>query len=147
MSKHVFRNYSVFAAILWCCLLAATAWAQSTDQNPQSPQDQQNAQNARPSATASSQSSAGAPRSTGTETSVNQTNVAIRNFLQNRPEVMEQLKLLLVQRLRAEGSLVDEQTVSEQQVYDRMQNDPAFRAEAVRSLIQLGYISEDDARS
>ncbi len=145
MRKHVYRNYSAFAAILWCCLLAATAWAQSTDQNPQSPQDQQNAQN--PSATASSQSSAGSPRSTGTETSVNQTNVAIRNFLQNRPEVMEQLKLLLVQRLRAEGSLVDEQTVSDQQVYDRMQNDPSFRTEAVRSLIQLGYISEDDARS
>jgi protein involved in polysaccharide export with SLBB domain len=143
MSKYVSQNCSVVTAILWCCLLAVTACAQNTDQNPQSPQDQQNPQN--PSATASSQSSAGSP--TGAETSVNQTNVAIRNFLQNRPEVMEQLKLLLVQRLRAEGSLVDEQTVSEQQVYDRMQNDPAFRAEAVRSLIQLGYISEDDARS
>ncbi len=79
-------------------------------------------------------------------TNNNATNVAIRNFLQNRPEVMQQLKLLLVQRLRAEGSLVDEQTVTDQAVYDRMQDDPAFRTEAIRSLVQLGYISEDDAR-
>ena len=160
MSKHVYRNYSVFAAILWCCLLAVAACAQSTDQNPQSPQDQQNTQNPQspqdqqnaqnpqnPSATASSQSSVSPTKSTPSETNVNQTNVAIRNFLQNRPEVMEQLKLLLVQRLRAEGSLVDEQTVPDQAVYDRMQTDPAFRAEAIRSLVQLGYISEDDART
>ena len=148
MSKHVFQDCSVVAAILWCCLLAVAACAQSTDQNPQYPENQQNAQNPQnPSATAISQGSASPSRSTATETSVNQTNVAIRNFLQNRPEVMEQLKLLLVQRLRAEGSLVDEQTVPDEAVYDRMQTDPAFRTEAIRSLIQLGYISEDDART
>ena len=79
--------------------------------------------------------------------SVNSSNVALRNFLQNRPEVMDQLKLLLIQRMSDEGSLVDEQTVTDDVVYQRLQSDPTFRNDAIRSLVELGYISEDDART
>ena len=105
-----------------------------SQQNASSRQNQQNsnsrsaesaAESQNPSGDIGRQSSTGQNRSNCHWKPVrNATNVAIRNFLQNRPEVMEQLKLLLVQRLRAEGSLVDEQTVSDQAVYDRMQNDP-----------------------
>ena len=73
--------------------------------------------------------------------------VTLRNFLQNRPEVMDQLKLLLIQRMRDDGSLVDDQTVSDQMVYEHMQSDPEFRADAIHSLIDQGYISEDDAKA
>src|SRR5277367_1798420 len=73
--------------------------------------------------------------------------VTLRNFLQNRPEVMDQLKLLLIQNMRDEGSLVDDQTVTDQMVYERMQSDPTFRADAIHSLIDQGYISEDDAKT
>jgi protein involved in polysaccharide export with SLBB domain len=156
MSKSRFRKYPVLAAILWCTLSVVSAYGQSADPNSQFPldqqsaqgqssQDQQNGQN--PAVSAGGQSSTSQNRANAAGATANDRNVAIRNFLQNRPEVMEQLKLMLVQRLRAEGSLVDEQTVSDQAVYDRMQNDAAFRTEAVRSLVQLGYISEDDARS
>ena len=117
------------------------------DQNQPNQQTQPSGQNAQNPSPAAGQSSTGQNRSNATNANANATNIAIRNFLQNRPEVMEQLKLMLVQRLRSEGSLVDEQTISDQAVVDRMQNDPVFRSEAVRSLIQLGYISEDDARS
>ena len=155
MSKFGFRKYPVLAAILWCGLSGVIAYGQSADQYPHDQQntqgqaspDQQTGQNTQnPSTTGAGQSSTGQNRANAAS-STNDRNVAIRNFLQNRPEVMEQLKLMLVQRLRAEGSMADEQTVSDQAVYDRMQNDPAFRGEALRSLIQLGYISEDDARS
>jgi len=60
---------------------------------------------------------------------------------------MDQLKLLLVQRMRDEGTLVDDQTVTDQMVYERMQNDPEFRADAIHSLVDQGYLSEDDAKS
>jgi protein involved in polysaccharide export with SLBB domain len=154
MSNKAFPKSPVIAAILWCCLSAVAACGQSTDQTSQSSQDQQNQQNQQyqqndqnASPTGGGQSSGSQNRSNAGGPSSNETNLAIRNFLQNRPEVMGQLKLLLVQRLRSEGSLVDEQTISDQAVYDRMQNDLAFRAEAIRSLVQLGYISEDDARA
>ncbi|MGB8888725.1 MAG: SLBB domain-containing protein [Candidatus Korobacteraceae bacterium] len=155
MSKFGFRKYPVLAAILWCGLSGVIACGQSAGQYPQDQQntqgqaspDQQTGQNTQnPSTTGAGQSSTSQNRANAAS-SANDRNVAIRNFLQNRPEVMEQLKLMLVQRLRAEGSMADEQTVSDQAVYDRMQNDPVFRTEAVRSLIQLGYISEDEARS
>ncbi len=80
-------------------------------------------------------------------TSSANSNVALRNFLQNRPEVMDQLKLLLIQRMSDEGSLVDDQTVTDEVVYQRLQTDPEFRNDAIRSLVELGYISEDDART
>jgi protein involved in polysaccharide export with SLBB domain len=70
----------------------------------------------------------------------------MRNFLQNRPEVMDQLKLLLVQRMRDDGSLIDEQAVTDQMVYERLQTDPDFRRDALQTLVDQGYISEDDAR-
>ena len=71
----------------------------------------------------------------------------MRNFLQNRPEVMDQLKLLLIQRMRDEGSLVDEQAVTDQMVYERLQTDSDFRRDALQALVDQGYISEDDART
>ncbi len=142
MSRFVFGKHPVNVVVLFCALFIAQASAQSVDQTATAPA----------TAVPSGGSTAGVPRTAGGQNSAS-TNasgpnaVALRNFLQSRPEVIDQLKLLLVQRLRAEGSLVDEQTVTDQMVYERLQTDPAFRNEGIRSLIDLGYISEDDAQN
>ena len=119
------------------------------DQNQPNQQTQPSGQNAQNPSPAAGQSTTGQNRSNATNANANATQPISPSATSCKivPEVMEQLKLMLVQRLRSEGSLVDEQTISDQAVVDRMQNDPVFRSEAVRSLIQLGYISEDDARS
>ncbi|MGC2110197.1 MAG: SLBB domain-containing protein [Candidatus Korobacteraceae bacterium] len=166
MSKLVFRKRSVVIAVLLCGFFIAGAFAQSSDQDQQSapdaqntqgsqnpqpgpPQNQQNPQYPQGGQTPPGQGGTypGVPAGTAQGTAAAAQALAMRNFLQNRPEVMEQLKRLLVQRLRSEGSLVDEQTITDQMVYDRMQNDPVFRSEAIRSLVELGYISEDDAQT
>jgi protein involved in polysaccharide export with SLBB domain len=136
----------VIAVLL--CLLAAAAYGQNADQSSQGqmsapnimvPNQQGQGQQGASSAT----QVANVP---GTSNNARY-GVALRNFLQNRPEVMDQLKLLLVQRMRDEGTLVDDQTVTDQMVYERMQNDPEFRADAIHSLVDQGYLSEDDAKS
>jgi protein involved in polysaccharide export with SLBB domain len=155
MRELVFRKYFVaLLVLLMLCFLATATYGQSND--PDSSTGQDNDQE-------SSSGSITAPNITGTQNSdglqgqqgavpSNQPsnssamNTALRNFLQNRPEVMDQLKLMLIQRMRDDGSLVDEQTVTDQVVFQRMQNDPDFRKEAIRSLVEQGYISEDDAR-
>ena len=139
MSKLVFRKRSVILAVLLCGFLIAGSLR--TELGPRSakrprrsehskfaesatgpPQGQQNPQNPQSGQTPSGAGGAypGAPGGMAQATAAGAAGtaqaLAIRNFLQNRPEVMEQLKLLLVQRLRAEGSLVDEQTISDQAV-------------------------------
>lgn len=146
------RSYSAFVIGLLLCLSAAAAYGQNADQSSQSPASsnimvpnpqlgQQGQQSQQGSSSASQ--TANVPGMTNTE----RYSVTLRNFLQNRPEVMDQLKLLLIQNMRDEGTLVDDQTVTDQMVYERMQSDPEFRADAIHSLIDQGYISEDDAKT
>jgi protein involved in polysaccharide export with SLBB domain len=129
--NRLFRKQSFYVTILFCCFLAAEGFGQSTDQTP----------SAAPSG--SSPASAQKPTRAGASDS----NAALRQFVQSHPEVVEQLKLLLVERLRAEGSLIDEQSVSDEELYDRLQTDAAFRTEAVRWLVEQGYLSEDVAQT
>ena len=132
------------------CLSAAATYGQSTDQDSSTPGSSGGltAPTITDTQSSSQQSQPGpsSPNSVNSATSAANANAALRNFLQNRPEVMDQLKLLLTQRMSDEGTLVDEQSVTDDIVYQRLQTDPAFRNEAIRSLVELGYMSEDDAR-
>ena len=150
MRMPVGRSYPALVIALLLCLSAAAAYGQNADQSSQSPASsnimvpnpqvgQQQGQQGSSSVT----QTANVPGMTNSE----RYSVVLRNFLQNRPEVMDQLKLLLIQNMRDEGSLVDDQTVTDQMVYERMQSDPQFRADAIHSLIDQGYISEDDAKT
>ena len=143
------RTYpiAIIIAVL-LCLSATAVYGQSGDQSSQGQVSAPNimvpnstGQQGQPGSSSNAQIT-GIPGTSNADRSN-----AMRNFLQNRPEVMDQLKLLLIQRMRDEGSLVDEQTVSDQMVYVRLQTDPDFRNEALRSLVDQGYISEDDART
>src|ERR1035437_7802643 len=84
--NRLFRKQSFYVTILFCCFLAAEGFGQSTDQTP--------------SAAPSSSSPASAQKPTQGAVS---DSGALRQFVQSHPEVVEQLKLLLVERLRAEG--------------------------------------------
>ena len=145
MRRPVCSYPAIVIAVLFC-LLAVLAYGQSADQSSQGSVSAPNilvpnSQGQQGSSSASQVASV--PGMSNAE----RYSVALRNFLQNRPEVMDQLKLLLIQRMRDEGSLVDDQTVTDQMVYERMQTDPEFRADAIHSLIDQGYISEDDAKA
>lgn len=132
---------AIFIAVL-LGLASAAAYAQSADERSQNILV--------PNPPAQGQQSASSPTQVASvppAPNAQAYNVVLRNFLQNRPEVMDQLKLLLIQTLRDEGSLVDDQNVTEQMVYERMQSDPEFRADAIHSLVDQGYISEDDAKA
>jgi len=133
------------------CLSAAATYGQSTDQDSSTTPGSSGGLTAptitdTQSSSQQSQPGPSSPNSVNSATSAANANAALRNFLQNRPEVMDQLKLLLTQRMSDEGTLVDEQSVTDDIVYQRLQTDPAFRNEAIRSLVELGYMSEDDAR-
>jgi protein involved in polysaccharide export with SLBB domain len=144
------RSYSAFVIALLLCLSAAAGYGQNADQSSQAPASSnimvpnpQVGQQPGQQGSSSVTQTANVPGMTNSE----RYSVTLRNFLQNRPEVMDQLKLLLIQNMRDEGSLVDDQTVTDQMVYERMQSDPTFRADAIHSLIDQGYISEDDAKT
>ncbi len=148
MRNPVVRSYSAIVIAVLFCFSAAAAYGQSTDQGSQGsvsapnilvPNQQGQQGQGSPSA-GQVANVPGAPNAQAYS-------VTLRNFLQNRPEVMDQLKLLLIQRMRDDGSLVDDQTVTDQMVYEHMQSDPEFRADAIHSLIDQGYISEDDAKA
>ena len=134
-------NRAIFIAVL-LCLAAAAAYGQSADEKSQNILVPNQPVQGQQSASSASQV-ASVPPAANTQAY----SVVLRNFLQNRPEVMDQLKLLLIQRMRDEGSLVDDQSVTEQMVYERMQSDPEFRADAIHTLVDQGFISEDDAKS
>ncbi len=129
-------------------LSATIAYAQSADQDSGATSTNTSSIMA-PGGTGSSSNAQDQQRTTGNTITSNPSGMsaALRNFLQNRPEVMDQLKLLLIQRMKDEGTLVDEQTVTDETVYARMQTDADFRNEAVRSLVDQGYISEDEAKT
>lgn len=168
MNSFAFRKRTVFFTLAWVCFALLPLRAQSQDQNAPiypSDQNQTNSQATQNQANqpatqnqnqgqnqgvlpqSASQNASQTASGMGPNGSPNANSAAVQNFLQNRPEVMEQIKRLLVQRLRSEGSLVDEQTITDQMVYDRMQKDPVFRSDAIRTLLDQGYISEDDAQT
>jgi protein involved in polysaccharide export with SLBB domain len=148
MRKPVVRSYPAIVIAVLFCLSTAATYGQSADQSSQGSvsapnimvPNQQGQQGQGSSSASQLANVPGAPNAQSYS-------VVLRNFLQNRPEVMDQLKLLLIQRMRDDGSLVDDQTVTDQMVYERMQNDSEFRADAIHSLIDQGYISEDDAKA
>ena len=146
------RSCPAIAIAVLVCLSAVAAYGQSADQSSQGGVSAPNIMVPNPQSQSGQQGQQGSSSATQTANVPGMTNserysVALRNFLQNRPEVMDQLKLLLIQNMRDEGSLVDDQTVTDQMVYERMQSDPEFRADAIHSLIDQGYISEDDAKA
>ena len=147
----ILRTYPIALMVAILCLSAAATYGQSTDQDSSTTPGSSGGLTAptitdTQSSSQQSQPGPSSPNSVNSATSAANANAALRNFLQNRPEVMDQLKLLLTQRMSDEGTLVDEQSVTDDIVYQRLQTDPAFRSEAIRSLVELGYISEDDAR-
>ena len=121
-------------AILFCCLQGARGFGQSGDRIP-------SAAPISPSATAVQNPVQANPSDTNT------VNTELQQFVQSHPEVVDQLKHLLVQRLREQGSLIDEQSISDQDVYRSLETDPDFTNEAVKWLVDQGYLSEDGARS
>ena len=126
------------------CLSATTTYGQSTDHDTSTAPGALMAPGV--SDTQSSSQQGLSPVNPITSSAAS-SSVALRNFLQNRPEVMDQLRLLLIQRMSDEGSLIDEQSVTDDAVYQRLQTDPTFKNDAIRSLVELGYISEDEART
>jgi protein involved in polysaccharide export with SLBB domain/Arc/MetJ family transcription regulator len=71
----------------------------------------------------------------------------IQAVLNSHPEIVDQLKELLVQQLRQEGSAIDPQAVSNAMLAARLQSDAAFRGLAMRTLVERGTLTEDQARS
>ncbi|MFZ0795213.1 MAG: polysaccharide biosynthesis/export family protein, partial [Candidatus Korobacteraceae bacterium] len=145
----ILQTYRIAVMVAVLCLWSAAAHGQSTDQDSSTTPGSSGgltAPSISDTQSSSQQSQQGLSSATPMASSAS-SNLALRNFLQNRPEVMDQLRLLLIQRMSDEGSLVDEQAVTDDVVYQRLQNDPAFRSDAIRSLVELGYISEDEART
>ena len=70
----------------------------------------------------------------------------VQIFLQSHPEVVEQLKGLLARQLQQQGSAIDEQAITDAMLAARLQTDSAFRAEALRNLVEQGTISVEQAR-
>jgi len=134
IKSSVLKQRFYILAILLCCFFGARGYGQSADP------DSSGAGSAVAQPGQQGSSSGVVSNSSGMS-------VALRNFLQNRPEVMDQLKLLLTQRMQDEGSLVDDQSVTDEVVYERLQTDVEFRNDAIRSLVEQGYISEDDAKT
>jgi protein involved in polysaccharide export with SLBB domain len=71
---------------------------------------------------------------------------AIEMFLQSHPEVVDQLKALLVRKLQQEGSAIEQQSITNTMLAARLQSDATFRTEALNSLVEQGTLTEDDAQ-
>jgi protein involved in polysaccharide export with SLBB domain len=72
--------------------------------------------------------------------------VQLQQLLQTHPEVLEELRDFLIQQLQQEGSAIDDQSVTDQMLYARMQSDPRFRNAAVQWLVDQGTINSETAR-
>ena len=70
----------------------------------------------------------------------------LQQLIQSRPDVLEELKDFLIQRLHQEGSAIDDQSVTDQMLYARLQSDPEFRNAAVQWLVDQGTISPETAK-
>jgi protein involved in polysaccharide export with SLBB domain len=69
----------------------------------------------------------------------------LRTYLGDHPEVSSELKSLLADRLGEQGSAIDAQSITDEVVISRLQTDAAFRSEALRVMVNRGYISEQQA--
>jgi protein involved in polysaccharide export with SLBB domain len=121
-----FRKSRVFlVAILFVSILETQTAAQAVAQEPDS------------AATGTTQA-----RTAATPDDVTQ----LQQLIQSRPDVLEELRDFLIQRLHQEGSAIDDQSVTDQMLYARLQSDLQFRNDAVQWLVDQGTISPETAR-
>ena len=66
-------------------------------------------------------------------------------FLKDHPEVASELKSLLATKLEQEGTPIQPHAITDEVLVDRLQTDPAFRADAIRVMTDRGYISGQQA--
>ena len=70
----------------------------------------------------------------------------LQELIQTNPEILDQLRDFFIQRLREEGSAIDEQSVTDQMIYARWRSDTEFRNAAVEWLVDQGTINPETAR-
>jgi protein involved in polysaccharide export with SLBB domain len=61
--------------------------------------------------------------------------------------LLGELKNLLAQRMQAQGSAIDAQSITNEMLYAQLQSDPQFREEAARWMADHGDISQDTAKA
>jgi len=80
-------------------------------------------------------------------TDSNQASVGdIGTYLSQHPEVSSELKSLLAEKLGESGSAITAQSISDEVLLGRLQSDSAFRADALRSMVNRGLITEQQAQ-
>lgn len=121
--------------LLLLCCIAAVARAQSGEQ----------------SLSWSAKSTSPGPAQTADEDSTSPPNATnssdLLQFVRSYPDVLPGIKRLMVERLREQGSLIDEQSASDQDVYRELETNPDFANEVVKWLVDQGYVSEDEVRN
>lgn len=70
----------------------------------------------------------------------------LRSYLGDHPEVASELKSLLADKLGEQGSAIDAQSITDQVLINRLQSDAAFRGDALRLMVNRGYIREEQAQ-
>ncbi len=81
------------------------------------------------------------------QTGAPESQTQLQGLLRAHPEVVEQLKSMLVQQLQRDGSAVEPQAITDAVLASRLQSDPAFRSEAVHYLVEQGTITEEQGRN
>ncbi len=82
----------------------------------------------------------------GSSTSAENSAAMLRTYLGDHPEISSELKSLLADRLGEQGSAIDAQSITDEVVISRIQTDSAFRSEALRLMVNRGYITEQQAQ-
>ena len=131
-------------SLIWLCLVV------SLQNLPASAQTRQ-AVGGTGAATSTSTSTSGAstqiPMQSGTAQGISSEQMSqLQDFLDSHPEVMQALKTLLAQQLAEQGSAIDEQSITDKMLYARLQSDPQFRADALRLMVNSGYITDEQAK-
>jgi protein involved in polysaccharide export with SLBB domain len=72
---------------------------------------------------------------------------AIVSFLEQNPDVTVELKELAADRIREQGGEADENSISDQQLYEQIAVNPSLRASITTFLRARGYEIEDSASS
>ncbi len=72
--------------------------------------------------------------------------VMLRTYLGDHPEVSSELRSLLADRLGEQGSAIDAQSITDEVLISRLQTDSTFRSDALRLMVNRGYISEQQAQ-
>ncbi len=70
----------------------------------------------------------------------------LRTYLGDHPEVSSELKSLLADRLGEQGSAIDAQSITDEVLISRLQTDTVFRSDALRLMVNRGYITEQQAQ-